>query len=266
MTAADHLEPTGDSGTVHFIGAGPGAADLLTLRAAALLAKCPVCVYAGALVPPAVLEHCPEGVTLVDTQDLDLDQITEAVVSAARSGQDVARLQSGDLSIYSAVTEQVRRLDEAGVTWDMTPGVPAFAAAAASIGRELTVPGVAQSLILTRHSRQATAMPPGEELASLAAHGTTLALHLATQAIDELAPLLAEHYGDSCPAFVVARASWPDELVLRGTLATIARQVADAGLKRTSTILIGPALAGTGADGACVSHLYSPERDRTKAS
>lgn len=263
MTSPDQSTPAAVLGQVHFIGAGPGAADLLTLRAAALLARCPVCVYAGALVPPAVLEHCPSGVTLIDTQDLDLDQITEALVSASRAGQDVARLQSGDLSIYSALTEQIRRLDAAGVAWDMTPGVPAFAAASAAIGRELTVPGVAQSLILTRHSRQATAMPPGEELAALAAHGTTLALHLATQAIDELAPVLAEHYGEQCPVYVVARASWPDELVIRGTLSTIAAQVAEAGLKRTSTILIGPALAGTGANGACVSHLYSPERDRS---
>ncbi|MDQ8046719.1 MAG: precorrin-4 C(11)-methyltransferase [Solirubrobacteraceae bacterium] len=250
-------------GTVHFIGAGPGAADLLTLRAAALMGDCPVCVYAGALVPSAVLEHCPPGARLVDTRDLDLDQITAELVEASRRGDDVARLQSGDLSIYSALTEQIRRLDEAGVPWDMTPGVPAFAAAAAAIGRELTVPGVAQSLILTRHSKQATAMPAGEELASLAAHGTTLALHLATQAIDELAPRLAEHYGPACPVFVVARASWPDELVLRGTLETIAGQVAEAGLRRTSTILVGPALAGTGAEGACVSHLYSPTRDRS---
>lgn len=263
MTTPGSPEKSATSGTVHFIGAGPGAADLLTLRAAALLSRCPVCVYAGALVPPAVLEHCPSDATLIDTQDLDLDQITEALVSASRAGHDVARLQSGDLSIYSALTEQIRRLDAAGVAWDMTPGVPAFAAASAAIGRELTVPGVAQSLILTRHSRQATAMPAGEELASLAAHGTTLALHLATQAIGELAPMLAEYYGEDCPVYVVARASWPDELILRGTLATIAGQVADAGLKRTSTILIGPALVGTGADGACVSHLYSPERDRS---
>lgn len=263
MTDAKSPIGTAELGTVHFIGAGPGAADLLTLRAAALLGRCSVCVYAGALVPPAVLEHCPEGVTLIDTQDLDLDQITDALLSATRAGGDVARLQSGDLSIYSALTEQIRRLDAAGVPWDMTPGVPAFAAAAAAIGRELTVPGVAQSLILTRHARRATALPPGEELASLAAHGTTLVLHLATQALGELAPLLAEHYGEDCPVYVVARASWPDELVLRGTLATIAGQVADAGLVRTSTILVGPALAGTGAEGACVSHLYSPARDRS---
>lgn len=263
MSTSASPSTAGDLGTVHFIGAGPGAADLLTIRAANLIARCRVCVYAGALVPDAVLEHCPEGVTLVDTQDLDLDQITDALVSASRAGQDVARLQSGDLSIYSAITEQIRRLDAAGVPWDMTPGVPAFAAAAAAIGRELTVPGVAQSLILTRHARRATALPPGEELASLAAHGTTLALHLATQAIGDLAPLLAEHYGSDCPTFVVARASWPDELVLRGTLSTIASQVSEAGLVRTSTILVGPALTGTGADGACVSHLYSPARDRS---
>lgn len=251
-----------EPGTVHFIGAGPGAADLLTLRGAAILAASPVCVYAGALVPPAVLEHCPPGARLVDTQHLTLDQIVEELVAASQRGDDVARLHSGDLSIWSAVTEQVRRLDAAGVPWTMTPGVPAFAAAAAALGRELTVPGVAQSVILTRHARRATAMPPGEELASLAAHGTTLALHLATQAIEELAPLLSEHYGADCPVAVVARASWPDELVLRGTLATIAALVEHAGLVRTATILVGPALAGAEADGACLSHLYSPQRDR----
>ncbi|MBO9534265.1 MAG: precorrin-4 C(11)-methyltransferase [Solirubrobacteraceae bacterium] len=249
-------------GTIHFIGAGPGAADLLTLRAATMIAASPVCVYAGALVPPAVLAHCPDGVRLVDTQHLTLDEITAELVGASQRGDDVARLHSGDLSLYSAVTEQVRRLDQAGVPWTMTPGVPAYAAAAAALGRELTVPGVAQSIILTRHSRQATAMPPGEELAALAAHGTTLVLHLATQAIGELAPQLARHYGEHCPVAVVARASWPDELVLRGTLATIAPLVEDAELKRTATILVGPALAGTDADGACLSHLYSPQRDR----
>lgn len=254
--------PTDGRGTIHFIGAGPGAPDLLTLRAAAILAASPVCVYAGALVPPAVLEHCPDHVRLLDTQHLTLDEIIAELTAASARGDDVARLHSGDLSIYSAVTEQLRRLDEAGVPWTMTPGVPAFAAAAAALGRELTVPGVAQSVILTRHSRRATAMPPGEELAALAAHGTTLVLHLATQALTELAPLLAEHYGSACPVAVVARASWPDELVLRGTLATIAPIVEDAGLVRTATILIGPALAGSDADGACTSHLYSAERDR----
>jgi precorrin-4/cobalt-precorrin-4 C11-methyltransferase len=249
-------------GTVHFIGAGPGAADLLTLRGAAILEASPVCVYAGALVPPAVLEHCPPAARLVDTQHLTLDEIVGELVEASQRGDDVARLHSGDLAIWSAVTEQVRRLDDAGVPWTMTPGVPAFAAAASALGRELTVPGVAQSVILTRHSRRATAMPPGEELSSLAAHGTTLALHLATQAIDELAPKLAEHYGAECPVAVVARASWPDELVLRGTLSTIAALVEQAELVRTATILVGPALAGSEADGACLSHLYSPQRER----
>ncbi|MFT4035688.1 MAG: precorrin-4 C(11)-methyltransferase [Patulibacter sp.] len=259
-------EPAAAAGTVHFVGAGPGAADLLTLRGAAIIAASPVCVYAGALVPSAVLEHCPPGARLIDTQHLTLDEITDALVGAARRGEDVARLHSGDLSIWSAVTEQVRRLDAAGVAWTMTPGVPAFAAASAALGRELTVPGVAQSVILTRHSKRATAMPPGEELASLAAHGTTLALHLATQAIGELAPLLAEYYGSGCPVAVVARASWPDELVLRGTLSTIAALVEQAGVVRTATILVGPALAGAGADGACVSHLYSPQRERRVAA
>lgn len=249
-------------GTVHFIGAGPGAADLLTLRGATIIAASPVCVYAGALVPSAVLAHCPDGVRLVDTQHLTLDEIVAELVGAAERGDDVARLHSGDLSLYSAVTEQVRRLDQAGVEWTMTPGVPAFAAAAAALGRELTVPGVAQSIILTRHARQATAMPAGEELAGLAAHGTTLVLHLATQALGELAPQLVVHYGADCPVAVVARASWPDELVILGTLTSIVGLVEQAELRRTATILVGPALAGTGAEGACLSHLYSPGRDR----
>jgi precorrin-4/cobalt-precorrin-4 C11-methyltransferase len=245
--------------TVHFIGAGPGAADLLTLRARDLIASSPVCLYAGALVPPEVIAHAPEGARLVDTKDLDLDAIVAELARAHARGLDVARLQSGDLSIYSATAEQTRRLDELGIPWDMTPGVPAFAAAAASLRQELTLPGVAQTVILTRYARRATPLPPGEQLDDLARHGTTLVLHLATQAIDEIAATLTLHYGAGCPVAVVARASWPDELVLRGTLASIAAQVAESGVKRTATILVGPALAGRG---FCDSHLYSAARER----
>ena len=248
--------------TVHFIGAGPGAADLLTLRGARRIAECPVCVYAGSLVPREVLGHAPEGARLVDTQHLSLDEIVEELRAAHERGDDVARLHSGDLSIYSALGEQTRRLDELGIPWDVTPGVPAFAAAAATLRRELTLPGVAQTVILTRHSRESTAMPPGEELGSLAAHGATLVLHLAVQALDEIAGALMPHYGADCPAVVVARASWPDELVLTGSLATIAAAVREAGVRRTSVVMVGRALAPAGFD---ESHLYSASRDRPQA-
>ncbi len=239
--------------TVHFIGAGPGAADLITVRAQRLIAACPVCVYAGALVPDEVIAHAPPGARLVDTRNLELDAIVAELAAAHARGQDVARLQSGDLSIYSAVAEQARRLEALDIPWDLTPGVPAFAAAAASLGRELTVPEVAQTVILTRYGRNASAIPDGEELGSLAAHGATLVIHLGAQAIDEIADTLAAHYGPGCPVAVVAYASRPEEVVLRGTLQTIAGAVVDAGVRRTATIIIGPALD---AEGFRDSHLY----------
>ena len=245
--------------TVHFIGAGPGAPDLLTLRGQRLLAASPVCLYAGALVPPEVLGHAPTGARLVDTRMLELDAIVAELELAHRRGEDVARLQSGDLSIWSAVAEQARRLDELEIPWDLTPGVPAFAAAAASLRQELTLPQVAQTVILTRYARRATPMPPGEELEGLAAHRTTLVLHLAAQAVEEVVARLAPHYGTDCPTAIVARASCPDELVLRGTLATIAGQAARAGVRRSAVILVGSALA---AGDFGESHLYSPARSR----
>jgi precorrin-4/cobalt-precorrin-4 C11-methyltransferase len=245
--------------TVHFVGAGPGAPDLLTLRAQRLISSCSVCLYAGALVPAEILEQVPPGARVVDTQDLSLDEIVEELRRAHEGGDDVARLHSGDLSIYSAAAEQMRRLDELGIPWDITPGVPAFAAAAAALGRELTVPGVAQTVILTRYGRRSSAMPAGEDLAALAAHGTTLVVHLGAQALEEIAATLIPSYGEDCPAAVVARASWPDEIVLRGTLASIAGQVAAAGVRRTATVIVGPALA---ARGFRDSHLYSAGRER----
>jgi precorrin-4/cobalt-precorrin-4 C11-methyltransferase len=245
--------------TVHFIGAGPGAPDLLTLRGRRLIAACPVCLYAGALVPPEVVAHAPAGARVVDTQRLTLDEIVAELRAADERGEDVARLHSGDLSIYSAAAEQMRRLDELAIAWDVTPGVPAFAAAAAALRCELTVPGVAQTVILTRHGRRASAMPPGEQLAGLAAHGATLVVHLGAQAIEEIAATLTPHYGADCPAAVVARASWSDEQVLRGTLGTIAGQTVAAGIRRTATIIVGPAL---GARGVRDSHLYSAARER----
>jgi precorrin-4/cobalt-precorrin-4 C11-methyltransferase len=249
----------GEAVTVHFIGAGPGAPDLLTIRGQRLIAASPVCLYAGALVPPEILEHAPPDARRIDTQSLQLDEIVAEFVRAHEADEDVARLQSGDLSIYSASAEQMRRLDQLGIPWDVTPGVPAFAATAAALRSELTVPEVGQTVILTRYGRRASKIPPGEELASLAQHATTLVIHLGAQAVDEIAATLIPHYGADCPAAVVARASWPDELVLEGTLETIARQVREAGVKRTATIVVGRVL---GASGFRDSHLYSKARER----
>jgi precorrin-4/cobalt-precorrin-4 C11-methyltransferase len=245
--------------TVHFIGAGPGAADLITVRAARIIASAPVCLYAGALVPRELLATAPAGARLVDTAELDLDQITAELVAAHEAGSDVARLHSGDPSIYSAMAEQMRRLDAAGVPYDVVPGVPAFAAAAATLKRELTVPGVGQTVVLTRTSARSTPMPPGEKLAAYAATGATLVLHLAVQRLDELVPELVPHYGADAPVAVVARASRDDELVLRGTLADIAGQVAAAGVRRTAVVVVGPVLAAAEFPD---SHLYSTTRPR----
>ncbi|MDP9116875.1 MAG: precorrin-4 C(11)-methyltransferase [Actinomycetota bacterium] len=245
--------------TVHFIGAGPGAPDLLTLRAVALLSQSPVCLYAGSLVPTQMLAHCPPGARLVDTADLTLDQIVAECAAAHANGDDVARLCSGDPSIFSAVAEQARRLDQAGIDWDITPGVPAFAAAAASLRRELTVPGVGQTVVLTRAAAQATPMPDGEDLASVSASRATLVLHLAVQRIADVADELVPIYGADCPVAVVANASRPDEVILRGSLAGIAALAADASIRRTAVIVVGRVLA---AEGFCDSHLYSAARDR----
>ncbi|MDO9379430.1 MAG: precorrin-4 C(11)-methyltransferase [Nocardioidaceae bacterium] len=252
--------------TVHFVGAGPGAADLLTVRAARLLGSSPVCVYAGTYVDPEVLALCPDDATLVDTQHLDLDQITAALVTAHEAGQDVVRLCSGDPSVYSAMTEQARRLDAAGVPWDVTPGVPAYAAAAALVGAELTVPEVAQTVVLTRTQARSTRMPATEALPLLAATRATLALHLAITRIRVLVDDLVPEYGADCPVVVVHRASQPDEQVIVGTLADVADAVEEAGLRQAAVILVGRALASSKAVGATVdvrgSHLYDPARTR----
>lgn len=245
--------------TVHFIGAGPGAADLITLRGRDLLARCPVCLYAGSVVPPALLAHCGAGTRLVDTAPLSLDAIEAEFVAAHRAGQDVARLHSGDLSIYSAVAEQLRRLDRHGIPWTLTPGVPAFAAAAAALGAELTVPEVAQSVVLTRLPGRASAMPPGETLAAFAATGATLAIHLAIDKLDLIVATLLPFYGADCPVAVVARATWPDECVLRGTLSSIAAAFAAEPAERTATVLVGRALQP---EGFRESALYSPDYPR----
>jgi precorrin-4/cobalt-precorrin-4 C11-methyltransferase len=245
--------------TVYFIGAGPGAADLITVRGARTLASCGVCLYAGSLVPRELLAECPPDARLVDTARLDLDAITAELVRAHEEGHDVARLHSGDPSVFSAVAEQMRRLDAAGIPYEVVPGVPAFAAAAASLKRELTVPTVGQTVILTRIAEQATAMPEGEDLATLGRSGALLVLHLAARYVDRVVAELTPHYGADCPAAVVAMASRPDEVVLRGTLADIAAATKEAGITRTAVILVGRTLAATQFRD---SHLYSPERDR----
>lgn len=243
--------------TVHFIGAGPGAADLITLRGRDLIAACPVCLYAGSLVPQALLAHCPPGARIVNTASMDLDAIIAEIAAAHTAGHDVARLHSGDLSVWSAMGEQLRRLRAAGIPYDVTPGVPSFAAAAAALGAELTLPGLAQSVVLTRTSGRASAMPPGETLANFAATGATLAIHLSVHVLDRVQAELIPHYGPDCPVAVVFRATWPDQRIIRATLSTL-----DPGIgadERTALILVGPALAAEGFDD---SRLYAGDYDR----
>jgi precorrin-4/cobalt-precorrin-4 C11-methyltransferase len=229
--------------TVHFIGAGPGAADLITVRGRDLIARCPVCLYAGSIVPRELLAHCPSGARIVDTAPMSLDEIDAEFVSAHAKGLDVARLHSGDLSIYSALAEQLRRLGQRGIPYTLTPGVPAFAAAAAALQCELTVPEVAQSVVLTRVSGRASPMPEKEKLAAFAATRATLVIHLAIHAIETIVAELMPFYGAGCPAAVVVQASTPAQRILRGTLADIAAKVAAAKIERTALIMIGPALA-----------------------
>jgi precorrin-4/cobalt-precorrin-4 C11-methyltransferase len=229
--------------TVHFIGAGPGAPDLITLRGRDLIASCPVCLYAGSLVPKALLEHCPSGARIVDTAPLSLDEIVAEFQRATDQGQDVARLHSGDLSIWSALGEQLRRLDALEIPFTVTPGVPAFAAAAAALARELTLPEVAQSVVLTRTSGRASSMPATESLSAFAATRATLAIHLSIHALEKTVAELIPAYGEACPVAVVFRASWPDEKIIRATLGTIAGEVAKTDIDRTALILVGEVLA-----------------------
>ncbi|QNK73734.1 precorrin-4 C(11)-methyltransferase [Variovorax sp. PAMC28562] len=244
--------------TIHFIGAGPGAPDLLTLRGRDLIASCPVCLYAGSLVPEEILAHCPPGARIVNTAPLDLDAIVAECAAAHAAGHDVARLHSGDLSVWSAMGEQLRRLRAAGIPYTVTPGVPSFATAAAALGAELTLPGLAQSVVLTRTSGRASPMPAGESLANFAATGATLALHLSIHKLAEVVAELTPFYGAACPVAVVYRASWPDEKIFRATLATIEAAMAE-GVERTALILVGPALA---AEGFSDSRLYAKDYDR----
>jgi precorrin-4/cobalt-precorrin-4 C11-methyltransferase len=228
--------------TVHFIGAGPGAPDLITLRGRDLIARCPLVRYAGSLVPREVLACAGPDARLIDTAPMTLDEIVDEMRRAEEAGEDVARVHSGDPSLYGAIAEQIRRLDELGVAYDITPGVPAYAAAAAALGRELTLPGVSQTVILTRTAMKASAMPEGEELATLAGSGATLAIHLSVRNLKHVTETLAPIYGADCPAAVVYRASWPDQQVIRGTLADIRGKVRAAKITRTALVLVGRVL------------------------
>ena len=245
--------------TVHFIGAGPGAVDLITVRGRDLLAHCPVCLYAGSTVPRAMLGWCRNDARLVDTAPMTLDEIEDEYVEAHCSGHDVARLHSGDLSVFSAVAEQIRRLARNGIPYTLTPGVPAFAAAAAVLGRELTVPEVAQSVVLTRMPGRASRMPQHERLAAFAATGATLVIHLAIQSVETIVAELVPFYGAFCPVAVVARATWADQQIIEGTLGDIAAKLATTTIERTAVVLVGPALA---AQHFRDSALYDPDYSR----
>jgi precorrin-4/cobalt-precorrin-4 C11-methyltransferase len=230
---------------IHFIGAGPGAADLITVRGLRLIERCQVCLYAGSLVPPEIVAAAPQGALVIDTAPLHLDEIVAEMARADAAGLDVARVHSGDTSLYGAIAEQMRRLAALGISYDVTPGVPAFAAAAAALGIELTLPDISQTVILTRTAVRASAMPPGEELAALAASGATLAIHLSVNNLARVVRDLVPHYGAACPAVVAYRVSWPDERILRGTLATIRDTVKASGITRTALILVGSVLAAS---------------------
>lgn len=243
--------------TVHFIGAGPGAPDLLTLRGRDLIASCPVCLYAGSLVPDAILQHCPPGARLVNTAPLDLQAIMQECLHAHRAGQDVARLHSGDLSVWSAMGEQLRRLRALNIPFDVTPGVPSFAAAAAVLQSELTLPGLAQSVVLTRTSGRASAMPEGETLENFARTGATLTIHLSVHVLADVVARLLPFYGPDCPVAVVFRASWPDQQVVRATLSTLDPAIGVG--ERTALILVGQALGASEFD---ESRLYAGDYDR----
>ncbi|MCB1882727.1 MAG: precorrin-4 C(11)-methyltransferase [Geminicoccaceae bacterium] len=232
--------------TVHFIGAGPGAPDLITVRGLKLIQRCQLCLYAGSLVPEAVVAEAPEGARVVDTAPLTLDEIMELIEAAHEEGRDVARVHSGDPSLYGAIAEQIRRLHDVGIPYDVTPGVPAFAAAAASLGRELTLPDVAQSVVLTRTAVRASSMPRGETLEAFARTGATLAIHLSVNNLAKVQRELTPILGADCPVVVAYRVSWPDEAFLHGTLADIRAKVKAAGFTRTALIMVGRALGDAG--------------------
>lgn len=239
---------------VHFIGAGPGAADLITLRGRDLIAASPVCLYAGSLVPEEILGHAPEGARIIDTAPLTLDEIMEEFKKAHAEGLDVSRVHSGDPSIYGAIGEQMRRLEELGIEYTITPGVPAFAAAAALMKTELTLPEISQSIVITRTSMQATAMPNNEDLDTFGKSGATLAIHLSVRNLRKVTAELIPHYGEDCPVAVVYRASWPDEQVIKGTLSDIQQKVREAKITRTALIIVGHVLNAEGYRDSALYH------------
>ena len=245
--------------TVYFIGAGPGAADLMTLRGKSLIERCAVCLYAGSIVPRDVLKWCPENARIVDSAPMSLDEIEAIFHDAEENGQDVARLHSGDLAMWSAVNEQVRRLKRLSIPYEFVPGVPAFAAAAAALGQELTVPAEAQSLVLTRVQGRASPMPSGETLENFAQSGATLAIHLAIHALPEVVARLTPFYAANCPVVIVAHASRAEEKIITGTLADIEDRFAADPVERTAIILVGPAL---GIEDYRESALYDAEYQR----
>lgn len=232
--------------TVHFIGAGPGAPDLITVRGLKFIERCPVCLYAGSLVPVEIVAAAPDGARVLDTAPMTLDEIVAEMEAAHRLGHDVARVHSGDPSLYGAIAEQMRRLDGLAIPYDVTPGVPAFAAAAAALATELTLPEIAQTVILTRTAMKSSSMPPGEDLGRLGASGATLAIHLSIRNLRHVERALTPHYGADCPTVVVYRVTWPDQQIIRGTLGDIAAKVRAARITRTALVLVGPVLAASG--------------------
>ncbi|MFO0998032.1 MAG: precorrin-4 C(11)-methyltransferase [Alphaproteobacteria bacterium] len=257
--------------TVHFIGAGPGAPDLITVRGLELVRRCPVVLYAGSLVPRALIDAAPNDARIVDTASLTLDEIIEEMAHADRAGHDVARLHSGDPSLYGAIAEQMRRLDTLGIAYDVTPGVPAFAAAAAALCQELTLPGVSQSVVLTRTAVRASAMPDRETLANFGATGATLAIHLSINNLARVVREVTPHYGRDCPVVIAARVSWPDQVIIKGRLSDIQAKVKAARVTRTALILIGRALEPVGFEDSRLyaqthSHILRPGRTRKHAS
>jgi precorrin-4/cobalt-precorrin-4 C11-methyltransferase len=251
--------------TVHFIGAGPGAADLITVRGLKLIKRCPVVLYAGSLVPADVVKSAKPGARVVDTAPMTLDEIVDEMARAHRKRQDVARVHSGDPSLYGAIAEQMRRLDRLSIPYDVTPGVPAYAAAAAALKREFTLPGLCQTIVLTRTAVRASPMPRGEDLATLGHSGATLAIHLSINNLAAVVRELTPLYGADCPAIVAYRVSWPDERIVEATLGTVRSSVKGRGMTRTALILVGRALGDAAHDesrlyAADHTHVLRPKR------